>query len=213
MKRTVALSLTKKKHDMGNCLFPWCRALHRVFFLLLLVMVIGAGVFRYLSRSQIHVEQGVSQLPVQIEPDHIEIPRLGVTAFLDVAGVDAANRMAAPSDPSRISVFEYGPQPGEEGQVVFAGHVDDPAGLPAVFAELHTLKVNDQIIVYFNQQKYVYQVTDIQKLKDTAANAAQVFAYKEGKHANFITCAGEWDDTTNAYTDRVVVFTTLQGTE
>jgi len=54
--------------------------------------------------------------------------------------------------------------PGEHGNVVITGHSSyfpwDPGRFKDVFASLHQVNIGDQIIVYHDQIKYIYKVTD-----------------------------------------------------
>ncbi len=55
--------------------------------------------------------------------------------------------------------------PGQTGNVVVTGHSSyfpwDPGKFKDVFALLHDVVKGDRIVVYFNQDKYVYEVNDI----------------------------------------------------
>lgn len=55
--------------------------------------------------------------------------------------------------------------PGEAGNVVITGHSSyfpwDPGRFKDVFALLHDLRVNDRIVVYHDQVKHIYQITNV----------------------------------------------------
>lgn len=55
-------------------------------------------------------------------------------------------------------------QPGQDGNVVITGHSSyfawDPGRFKDVFALLHEVNIGDSIIMYYNQQKYLYKVYD-----------------------------------------------------
>lgn len=55
--------------------------------------------------------------------------------------------------------------PGQKGNIVVTGHSSyfpwDPGRFKDVFALLHSVKIKDQIVVYYNQKKYVYVVSNI----------------------------------------------------
>lgn len=55
--------------------------------------------------------------------------------------------------------------PGQTGNVVVTGHSSyfpwDPGRFKDVFALLHDIELEDQIVIYYNQEKYVYVVSDI----------------------------------------------------
>lgn len=55
--------------------------------------------------------------------------------------------------------------PGQTGNVVITGHSSyfpwDPGRFKDVFALLHDVVIGDRIVVYYEQDKYVYEVSDI----------------------------------------------------
>lgn len=59
-------------------------------------------------------------------------------------------------------------RPGQQGNVVITGHSSyfpwDPGRFKDVFAVLHDLEVGDKMLLYFNQQQYIYEVTSIKKV-------------------------------------------------
>jgi len=66
------------------------------------------------------------------------------------------------------------PWPDQSGNVVVTGHSSyypwDPGRFKDVFALLHQLKVGDEVIMFHNQRKYVYEVTDITVVLPTEVN-------------------------------------------
>lgn len=54
--------------------------------------------------------------------------------------------------------------PGEDGNVVVTGHSSyyawDAGRFKDVFALLHDVREDDKVVVYFNQKKYIYQITE-----------------------------------------------------
>lgn len=56
--------------------------------------------------------------------------------------------------------------PGQTGNVVITGHSSyfpwDPGRFKDVFALLHEVVIGDRIVVYYEQDKYLYEVSDIQ---------------------------------------------------
>lgn len=53
-------------------------------------------------------------------------------------------------------------EPGEEGNVVLTGHSSfytwKPGDFKDAFASMHNVHIGDKITIYYNQQKYVYEV-------------------------------------------------------
>jgi sortase (surface protein transpeptidase) len=56
--------------------------------------------------------------------------------------------MDAPKGPNDVVLFDPGPNPGEEGSVVIAGHYGWKNGIPAAFDNLNKLKEGDNIYIY-----------------------------------------------------------------
>ncbi|MBP7819366.1 sortase [Candidatus Gracilibacteria bacterium] len=56
------------------------------------------------------------------------------------------------------------PWPGQSGNVVLTGHSSyypwDPGRFKDVFAILHNVKLNDEIVIFHNQRKYRYRVSE-----------------------------------------------------
>lgn len=70
----------------------------------------------------------------------------------------------------RLGVIHYPgtARPGQQGNVVITGHSSyfpwDPGRFKDVFAVLHDLKKGDQILLYNNQKRYIYEVSNIKKI-------------------------------------------------
>ena len=66
------------------------------------------------------------------------------------------------------------PYPNESGNTVLTGHSSyypwDPGRFKDVFAVLHQAVVGDEIIMFYDQQKYAYKITDIQKVLPSEVN-------------------------------------------
>lgn len=93
--------------------------------------------------------------------DKIEIPSLQVVA--PISFVDSTN----PQDfkqPLKEGVALYpGAEPGDKGSAIILGH-SAPPGWPKinydwVFSNISTLKLGDEILVYYGGKKYVFHTT------------------------------------------------------
>jgi LPXTG-site transpeptidase (sortase) family protein len=66
------------------------------------------------------------------------------------------------------------PFPNQSGNVVLTGHSSyypwDPGRFKDVFAVLHQATVGDEVVVFYNQKKFTYQITDIKKVMPTEVN-------------------------------------------
>lgn len=80
-------------------------------------------------------------------------------------------------------------QPGDRGNVVITGHssyfIWDPGRFKDVFALLHQVAVGDTIIVYHNQEKYAYKVTDTSVVMP---DQVEILTQQGGDKLTLITC-------------------------
>jgi LPXTG-site transpeptidase (sortase) family protein len=89
----------------------------------------------------------------------VEIPKIGISAPL--ISVEAGGNVEKSLDSGTVH-FPDSASPGEAGQTVILGH-SAPAGWPEikydwVFSRLAELAEGDEIIVYFNHEKFNYFV-------------------------------------------------------
>ena len=79
--------------------------------------------------------------------------------------------------------------PGDSGNVVITGHSSyyawDAGRFKDVFALLHDVQIKDRIVVYFNQKKYVYEVT---KIKVVAPKDVDILSPTSTEQLTLITC-------------------------
>ncbi len=79
--------------------------------------------------------------------------------------------------------------PGQTGNVVITGHSSyfpwDPGRFKDVFALLHEMVIGDKVVVYFEQDKYIYEVDDI---KVVLPNDIEVLKQGPKDKLTLITC-------------------------
>lgn len=144
-------------------------------------------------------------------PQRLLIPKLGVDTTVEHVGLDENQRMDVPSLDEHVAWYQHGPVPGELGSAVLAGHFDTRSGGPAVFYELNTLTVGDEVIVEDDQgHQRRFTVTQVATHSDNNFPIADVFTDVTGRKLNLITCAGQFDRAAQNYQDRLVVYTELQ---
>lgn len=61
----------------------------------------------------------------------------------------------------------------------------DPGRFKDVFALLHQVKQDDKVVVYFNQQKFIYQIDSI---KIVSPDQVDVLAATDSERLTLITC-------------------------
>jgi sortase A len=77
-----------------------------------------------------------------------------------------------------------------------------------VFDDLHELRPGDKLSVEDDKGTVISFVVREIRSYDYNANAPEVFNSSDGKsHLNLITCEGVWNQATQNYSQRLVVFT------
>lgn len=146
-------------------------------------------------------------------PVSIDIPAIGVSAPIENVGQTDEGAMDAPQGWMNVGWYDKGYQPGEAGNAVIAGHLDNNAGGPAVFWDLDQLTIGDEVTVtYANGDRYTFIVEDW-KVYDHNADGPtidSIFGMSQTADLNLVTCDGVWDHGAATYAKRLVVFTTLE---
>jgi len=143
-------------------------------------------------------------------PVRLRIPALDVDAHVEQLGERVGGEMATPTHPSNVGWYRYGAIPGENGNMVMAGHLDRVDGSPAVFWELEALANGDIVVVQDSTgTEYHYAVTDEASYPYNNAPIDDIFGFDLVSRLNLITCRGDWDGSRQTYTQRYVVYTKL----
>jgi hypothetical protein len=138
-------------------------------------------------------------------PARLEIPAIGVSSSLVRLGLNADGTMQVPGDFQVAGWFTGGPQPGQLGPAVIAGHVDSRTG-PAVFYRLRELHPGDQIRVVRADHRVVrFRVESLASFPKQALPDDAVFGATTTPALRLITCAGSFDWSRHSYRDNLVV--------
>lgn len=145
-------------------------------------------------------------------PARLIIKALGVDAQIQHVGLDAGGSggMAVPSNFTDVGWYQDGIRPGMLGSAVITGHYNGRDTPRAVFYELGTLTVGDEVIIVGEDTvANTFRVVRV-AMFDHNAPTAEVFVSHDGKRRlNLITCSGEWLAALKLYSTRTVVFTEL----
>ena len=138
----------------------------------------------------------------------INTPKLKVDAAVEhVAYAPNSRAMDVPKKWENVAWFKPGYVPGMKGNSVIAGHLDSRTG-PAVFADLEKIEVNDIVSVIDTKGKKTdFRVIKKQTYFDADAPLLDIFGPTEEAHLNLITCEGEFNQDTDRYDRKLVVFT------
>lgn len=187
-------------------------------FVLVLAVVItlGVGTADRPAASAPAASAPVAAAPAQAgeqaaNPVRLRIPAIGVDAPVDPLLVDENGVLPPPDSFEDTGWWKAGPEPGEVGPAVIAGHVDSYQG-PAVFFELDELDAGDEIFVDRADGTTVVfaaQRTERHPKDDFPTDA--VYGDTPGPQLRLITCGGAFNETERTYLDNVIVFATQAG--
>src|SRR5689334_11364195 len=115
-----------------------------VLLFIFILLIVGVYFFRYKGSSSSIVSN--KQVEISAAPAHeigspkkLIIPGINVNANVEYVGLDSRRYMDVPKKAENVGWYDLGPRPGEIGSSVFAGHLDDESGAPAVFWNLKKL--------------------------------------------------------------------------
>ncbi|MBE3202720.1 class F sortase [Frankia sp. CH37] len=143
------------------------------------------------------------------EPVRVRIPAISVSAPVVSLTLDDSGRLRAPSRFEETGWNAAGPEPGEPGTAVIAGHVDSRTG-PAVFFRLRELVAGDRVEVErADGSSAVFVVRRRAWFPKDALPAAEVYGPTGAPELRLITCGGVFDRARSSYRDNLVVFADL----
>jgi LPXTG-site transpeptidase (sortase) family protein len=140
-------------------------------------------------------------------PYHLTITTIGVSAPVVQVGVDKTNHMDSPTNGQDVAWYSLGAAPGEHGDAVFAGHLDQRGQPCTVFCRLHELHNGSQIMVSSTGGVTVWTVYSTEQVPADAAPAG-LFATTGDPAITLVTCVngpGEWDMSKQMYKHRLLV--------
>jgi hypothetical protein len=154
-------------------------------------------------RPPSHARAVARQLP---NPARIEIPAIDVSARIVPLGLNPDGTLEVPRRPADTGWFVDGPEPGERGPAVIAGHVDSRTG-PAVFYRLRALRAGDRIrVVLSTGARVSFVVRGGREFAKQRFPVNLVYDRTKQPTLRLITCDGRFDRSTHHYVDNYVVF-------
>lgn len=144
-------------------------------------------------------------------PVTIRIPKLSIDQTMIPLAVTPDRELEVPSEWMDIGYWQTGPAPGEAGGAVIAGHVNG-GGKPAVFAQLPTLEVGDEVdVVRDDGSVATFTVRGKEQFpKDDFPNE-RMYTFQGPSYLHLVTCGGTFDTRSGHYDDNIVVFAELVG--
>lgn len=145
-----------------------------------------------------------------ITPVRLSIPSIGVNAYIERVGKKDDGSMATPASFENAGWYSLGARPGQPGNTVIAGHVNNALTKAGVFEHLSSVKVGDYITVADASGKtLIYVVSETRQYDTNEAPAASIFAQTGPSQLVLITCDGAWDAQARSYDKRLVVYARL----
>ncbi|MGW3352075.1 class F sortase [Nonomuraea rubra] len=140
------------------------------------------------------------------DPVRLRIPAIKLSTRVIPLRLDAKGRLVAPTRFDRVGWNRSGPEPGEKGVAVIAGHVDSATG-PAVFYRLRQLRKGDRIHVdRADGSTVTFTVGRLARYPKSRIPDKEVYGPAPGAQLRLITCGGTFDRTRRSYRDNVIVF-------
>jgi sortase (surface protein transpeptidase) len=143
--------------------------------------------------------------PQAAAPARVRIPSIKVSAGIVPLAIDRSGTLAAPKGYDVAGWNEAGPEPGERGTAVIAGHVDSRTG-PAVFYRLRDLKAGDGVeIDRADGSTARFRVTRVARHSKNGVPDS-VYRPAPGAELRLVTCGGAFDRARGSYRDNIIVY-------
>lgn len=145
-----------------------------------------------------------------IVPVVLTIPALRVGAMVEQVGKKADGTMGTPTKFNEVAWYALGSKPGEAGNAVIAGHVNNALTTAGVFEHLSQINLGDVVQVSNGSTTLTFVVKQIQTLPASEAPDASIFATTGPPQIVLITCDGEWVQSDKTFNKRLIVTASLQ---
>lgn len=147
-----------------------------------------------------------------ILPSKIVIPTANVSARIIDVGVTKAGNLDVPHNYVQAGWYRYGAIPGQIGNAVIDGHVDNGALVPGPFKDLKNAKVGDDITVEMTDgTKHTFSIVDSSVYSTKSFPGRSVFIGDgTGSVLKIITCHGRFIKKEGTYDHRLIVTAVLK---
>lgn len=143
------------------------------------------------------------------DPVRLRVPDIAVTAPVVPLRLDAAGALIPPTGFTEVGWNQAGPEPGDDGVAVIAGHVDSKTG-PAVFYRLRDLRPGEKVFVERKDGTTATFIVDrLAEYAKADFPDQEVYHSGSGAQLRLITCGGAFNHGTGHYVDNVVIFAHL----
>jgi LPXTG-site transpeptidase (sortase) family protein len=142
-------------------------------------------------------------------PVRIVIPAIRVSARVIPLGLNPDRTLEVPSALADTGWYTGGPEPGERGAAVIAGHVASRNG-PGVFLHLRDLRAGAMIKIHLEDGTVVrYVARSSITVPKNRFPTRLVYAQTPRPTLRLITCSGTLDPATGQHRDNYIVFASV----
>ena len=139
-------------------------------------------------------------------PRWIKIAAIGVSASVVPLGLNPDRSLEVPERWEQAGWYVGGPEPGERGPAVIAGHVDSTSG-PAVFYRLGRLEPGAAVLVGRADRSVVrFRVERVERWPKDRFPTHRVYGRTRDAALRLITCGGAFDRGSGHYLDNTIVY-------
>jgi LPXTG-site transpeptidase (sortase) family protein len=131
-----------------------------------------------------------------------------VSARILQVSVNKDNQMEVPKTAYDVAWYNGSSRPGENGSMVIDGHVQGVGG-PAIFSDLKKLAVGDAIeVTRGDGKKFSYTVSKTETIPVDQVDMGKLLVSADTNKPglNLITCAGDYDKSSDAFNSRTIVY-------
>lgn len=144
--------------------------------------------------------------PTVVAPVTLRLPALDLVAPIAPMGVREDGQMEIPEDVDDTGWYRHGPTPGDPGNAIIAGHVDDREQGLGTFHRLVDLRVGDEVAVDMADGTTTsWRVTGRRLVDKDVLPVADLFRREGIPQLVLVTCGGEFDGSARSYRSNVVV--------
>ena len=146
--------------------------------------------------------------PQVADPKVVSVPALDISARLRPLHLDARGRLTPPKH-GLAGWYAAGPEPGEPGPAVIAGHLDSKVG-PDRFFRLGQARRGQRVRVGLEDgTTLAFRITQVQQFSQSHFPTKRVYGPTKEPELRLITCGGDYDHAAGHYKDNLVVFADL----
>jgi LPXTG-site transpeptidase (sortase) family protein len=143
-------------------------------------------------------------------PTRLTVPSLRIDAPVENVGKKADGTMGTPSKFGSVAWYAPGSKPGESGNAVFAGHVNNALTTAGVFSHLSQIRLGAAVQVANKDGRTLsYKVVSVEEYPASTAPADAIFTEVGPSQLILITCDGDWDAGAHSFDKRLVVVAEL----